>query len=58
MLSTGWYHPSLTRHHIVITGGMCPGPSIVSFGAMVKASGVFLPYMVAGIAAKEAFFGH
>ena len=42
----------------VITGGMCPGPAIVSFGATVKASGVFLPYLVAGIAAKEAIFGH
>lgn len=35
---------------------MCPGPAIVSLGATMKSAGLFIPYMLAGIAANEAIF--
>lgn len=36
---------------------MCPGPAIVSFGATVKAAGLFLPYLFAGIISHEILLG-
>ena len=36
-------------------GGACPGPVLVSLGGSVKFAGLFVPYMVAGMAVQEAF---
>ena len=36
---------------------MCPGPAIVSAGATVKAAGLFLPYLFAGMISHEILLG-
>ena len=38
-------------------GGMCPGPALLSLGSGVKAAGMFVPYMIGGIALQEVIFG-
>lgn len=32
---------------------MCPGPALISFGAQVKQAGLFIPYVVVGMATNE-----
>jgi uncharacterized membrane protein YedE/YeeE len=38
-------------------GGVCPGPALVSLGSGIKTAGLFVPYMIGGIALQEVVFG-
>ena len=40
-----------------LSTGICPGPGLVSLGSGINMAGMFVPYMIGGMAIQEVMFG-